>query len=103
MLFKIVKAEYLGDFKLALEYDNGAKVISDMKPALKLEKRKVFEPIKNEENFKTFKLSFGTVVWGDELDIAPEFLLCHSQPQANDTTSLRAINYAKSLYEEVLQ
>lgn len=99
MILKIVNAEYAGEYKLSLEYNNGAKVLSDLSEALREEKRVIFEPIKDLAGFKNFALEHGTVVWNGELDIAPEFLLYHSTSRADDKTSIDTIGYAKSLYQ----
>ena len=38
-------------------------------------KGEVFEPLKNNDVFREFKIEFGTITWEDgEIDIAPEYL-----------------------------
>lgn len=39
-----------------------------------LEKRKIFEPLKEINYFKNFELKLNTIVWENEADFAPEFL-----------------------------
>ena len=42
-------------------------------------KGEVFEPLKNNDFFREFKIEFGTITWGDgEIDIAPEYLYKNS-------------------------
>lgn len=42
-------------------------------------KEEVFEPLKNNDVFREFKIEFGTITWGDgEIDIAPEYLYKNS-------------------------
>ncbi|MDD7160785.1 MAG: DUF2442 domain-containing protein, partial [Candidatus Ornithospirochaeta sp.] len=42
-------------------------------------KGEVFEPLKNNDVFREFKIEFGTITWGDgEIDIAPEYLYKNS-------------------------
>ncbi len=60
---KIVKAEYLGAFKLFLEFSDGAEKVYDGKELLH---GPAFEPLQDEEVFKNFKLVRGAVTWLDE-------------------------------------
>jgi hypothetical protein len=46
----------------------------DLKDSIFNDKRPIFAKLRNLDNFKDFKLDHSTVVWFDELDLAPEFL-----------------------------
>ena len=39
------------------------------------ENRLIFQPLKDVSYFKTFTLRLNTIVWENEADFAPEFLL----------------------------
>jgi hypothetical protein len=74
MLHDVVKATYRGEYRIELEFDNGQKGVVDFSkyPA----RGGVFERFKDLEFFRSFSVNpeFGALVWGDEIDIAPETL-----------------------------
>lgn len=81
MLLHVIQADYLGDYKLRLKFNNGAQDIVD----LELEQYgEVFEPLRDKEVFRQFTLTGRTVEWPTGADFAPEFLL-----QAAGLTSKR--------------
>lgn len=72
MIF-LSEVKYDGDYRLWVRFSTGETGIADLKDALW---GPVFEPLKNIEIFKKFKLSetLHTVVWENGADIAPETL-----------------------------
>jgi hypothetical protein len=67
----VTNAEYAQEYRLLLTFsDNNTKLV-DLKNHLYGE---VFEPLKDTEKFKQFKLSDWTVEWENGADYAPEFL-----------------------------
>lgn len=72
-MLEICNAEYIEDYRIELTFSDGVIGIVDLNGDLW---GPVFEPLKNKEYFKHFKLSktFGTIVWDNEADFAPEFL-----------------------------
>ena len=64
------------DFLLFLEFDNGEKKEFDCKNIFD---KKPFQVLKDKSFFKKAKVEFGTVVWSDEIDIAPETLYFESR------------------------
>jgi len=70
-LLWIIKAEYADDYKLLLTFSNNVIKLVDLENCLYGE---VFEPLKNIENFKQFRLSDWTVEWYNGADFAPEYL-----------------------------
>ncbi len=72
-LHEVIKAKYLGDYRLSLTFDNRKKGEVDLKDRLWGE---VFLPLKNKEYFKKFKVDsdLGTISWPNGADIAPETL-----------------------------
>ncbi len=74
MLIDITDAKYREDYRLEVVFEDGNRGIVDFSeyPA----KGGVFSQFKNMEFFKSFVVSkdLGTIVWGDEIDIAPETL-----------------------------
>ena len=59
------------DYKLLVKFDNGEEKCFDMKPLLRYP---VYEELKDEFLFKEAKVSYGTVVWNEEIDIDPDRL-----------------------------
>jgi len=67
----VIKAEYIDDYKIKLEFSNGLKKIVDCKGYLKGE---IFKPLKDKKYFKKFFVDGWTIAWSNGADIAPETL-----------------------------
>lgn len=65
------------DYKLIITFANGEQRIYDALPLLE---KKIFEPLKNLSLFMSAKVDGDTVVWNDDIDIAPEHLYECSKP-----------------------
>jgi len=70
-LLWVTKAEYADEYKLLLTFNNDVTKLVDLKCSLYGE---VFEPLRDIEKFKQFKLSDWTVEWNNGADFAPEYL-----------------------------
>lgn len=66
---RIKDVQALEDYKILVTFDNGEKRIKDMKPYLE---KGVFRKIKDEKIFKSVKLAYGTVSWGDSIDLCAD-------------------------------
>lgn len=66
---RIKEVQALEDYKILVIFDNGEKKIKDMKPYLE---NGVFKKLKDEEFFKSVKLAYGTVSWGDNIDLCAD-------------------------------
>ncbi len=75
-MIEVTGAKYLQDYKVWLEINNGKSGEVDLESHLW---GTVFVPLKNIEEFKKFKISneLGTLIWENEADFAPEFLLAN--------------------------
>lgn len=73
MFLHVRQAEYDGDYRIRLRFNDGAEGIVDLKDALEGE---IFEPLKNIANFRAFRVDpdIETIVWENGADMAPEFL-----------------------------
>ncbi len=71
MFLHIIQAQYRKDYKVWLSFNDGAEGEIDLATELYGE---IFEPLKNKEFFKTFKLEGHTLSWSNGADFAPEFL-----------------------------
>lgn len=65
------------DYTLELTFADGEKRFFDVKPMLG---KPICEKLNNPEFFMRAKADCGTVVWDDEVDIAPEYLYEFSTP-----------------------
>jgi hypothetical protein len=73
MLPRITDARYIADHTIWLRFADGVEGEVDLSRELEGE---VFEPLKDEEYFKSFRLhpELKTLVWPNGADFAPEFL-----------------------------
>lgn len=73
MFLHVVKAEYINEYKINIQFNNGEAGTIDLKDELYGE---VFEPLKDLNNFKKFRIDpeLETIVWESGVDLAPEFL-----------------------------
>jgi hypothetical protein len=65
----------LPDYQLLLTFANGEKAIFDVKPYLD---KGVFSALRDESLFKSVRVSFDTVEWGNGADLCPEVLYANS-------------------------
>ena len=77
MFHTIYSIETLDNYSLKLTFDNMEVRIFDLTPYLD---KGIFQKLKDKNLFKTAKISFDTVAWGEEIDIDPETLYEDSRP-----------------------
>lgn len=65
------------DYTLLLTFADGTKRIYDARPLLE---KAIYSQLKNLAFFLRAKVECGTVVWNDDIDIAPEHLYECSEP-----------------------
>lgn len=73
MLVHIVEAEYVGDYKIWLRFNDGAEGEVNLAEELA---GPIFRPLRNVAVFRQFRLhpELRTIVWPNGADFAPEFL-----------------------------
>jgi hypothetical protein len=71
LLIKVIDAKYVEGFKIKLKFNDGKTKVVDFKDQLW---GGIFEPLKDVEYFKKFKLNPFTIEWKNGADFAPEFL-----------------------------
>ncbi len=77
MLTDVVSVCVLPEFHLELEFNNGERRKFDMRPLLSISPwNRVATPVL----FDRVQVSYGTVVWPGEIDVAPETLYDDSVP-----------------------
>jgi len=70
----VKEATYEGDYNIRLKFNNGEEGIANLKKTIFNDKRKIFSQLKKESNFTKFKIEHSTIIWSNELDLAPEYL-----------------------------
>ena len=74
ILLKVIKAEYIGNYKLNLLFNDGLSGVVDLKEKVFTDHRSVFKPLQNIAFFKKFKQNRWTIEWENGVDLAPEYL-----------------------------
>ena len=67
----VIKVRPLDDYKLELTFKNDEVRLFDMKPYLE---KGIYKELKDENKFKTVRISFDSIEWCNKADIDPEFL-----------------------------
>ena len=70
----IEQAKYQEGYKIFLGFDDGLKGIVDLKNFIFNNDFSAFKRLQDKKQFKDFNLENHTLVWGNDLDLAPEFL-----------------------------
>jgi len=83
-LIDVITVKTLPDYKLFLKFETGENKIFDFKPKLDMP---VFRKLKNEKLFNMAHVEYGTVVWDDNTDIAPERLYSDGVLVCDDTVN----------------
>ena len=73
-MLEVKQATYTGEYTLRLVFNNGMEGTANLKETIFDDKRAVFSVLKEETNFKNFKVEHSTVIWSDQLDLASEYL-----------------------------
>lgn len=68
---EIIDVKPMEDYKLLITFKNSEKKVKDMKPYLE---KDVFKKLRNKDFFNTVSISFGTICWGEEIDICADSL-----------------------------
>ena len=71
MFLEISKAEYLGDYRIRLWFNNDEVRVVDLADSLCGE---AFLPLRDKDYFKQFSIRFNTIEWENGADFAPEYL-----------------------------
>lgn len=65
------------DYTLVITFENGEKRIYNARPLLD---KPIFSQLNNKSFFMKAKAAYGTVIWNEDIDIAPEHLYECSSP-----------------------
>ena len=67
----------LSEFRLLLTFDNSERRLFDVRPYLT---KGVFSELTDESLFRSVRVCFDTVEWGNGADLCPEVLYAESEP-----------------------
>ena len=73
-MLEVERAEYSGDYTIHLVFNNGKTGTANLEQTIFSEDRPIFSKLKEKSHFRNFRLKNNTMVWCDELDLAPEYL-----------------------------
>jgi hypothetical protein len=73
---KVIDAIYIRDYLIAFQFQDGTRKVIDFKNELW---GAVFEPLRDINVFKKFKLNYYTIEWENGADFAPEFLYNYTE------------------------
>jgi hypothetical protein len=79
----VTNAEYLGEYKVKLAFNDGAKGLVNLENfILNAKPNGMFKPLQDLKNFATVKYDKDarTITWFNEADLAPEYLREILQP-----------------------
>jgi len=71
MFLEVVKAEYLGGYRIKLWFNDHVSKTVDLQSSLN---GAVFEPLKDLARFQRFTVKYNTIEWENGADLAPEYL-----------------------------
>ncbi|MFH1007553.1 MAG: DUF2442 domain-containing protein [Candidatus Latescibacterota bacterium] len=73
MMLEVTKARYEKEYRIRIEFNDGKSGVVDLKDDLW---GSVFEPLKDQNEFKRFTVSeiLHTISWENDADFAPEYL-----------------------------
>ena len=71
MVVYVSMVEPQDNYKLLVTFENNEKKLFDCTELLN---RKIYEPLKNKAFFNNVHVEYGTAVWNEKIDIAPEHL-----------------------------
>ena len=74
MPLKIDDAEYLGNYRVHLTFNDGREGVVDLYPLINDKPQSVFAAFSDEAFVRQFGLEHGTLCWPGERDVAAEYL-----------------------------
>ncbi len=84
ILIKVIDAKYIEGYKIKFRFNDGKTKTIDFQDQLWGE---MFDPLKNKDYFKKFKLNPFSIEWENGADFAPEFLYNFGESKKNKATT----------------
>ncbi|MCK4761261.1 MAG: DUF2442 domain-containing protein [Candidatus Aminicenantes bacterium] len=87
MALETVKAEYIEDYKIRLEFSDNTERVVDFKPFLEQSKNPMTTKYLDKEEFRKFKIEYGDLTWND-------YELCFPTIDLYDDNILKSVSHA---------
>lgn len=84
----VVAAEYAGEFRVQLRFNDGLTKIVDLRPLLV---GPVFKPLRTPSDFRHFFIEAGTLGWPCGADLAPETLYALPEVTAPSSVTMTEV------------
>jgi len=73
-LLSVISAEYIGDYKIKVRFDDSTSGIADFRQKVSTDHRPIIRELFDLKKFKAFTVEADTIVWDNGVDFAPEFI-----------------------------
>ena len=74
MILHVVSAEYAGDYKIKVKFNDSTSGIADFKQKVTTDHRSIIRELSDLKKFRDFTVDEFTIVFGNGVDFAPEFI-----------------------------
>ena len=74
MILCVTSAEYGGDYKIKVKFNDSTSGIADFKQKVSTDHRPIIRELQDIELFKNFWIEADTITWSNGVDFAPEFI-----------------------------
>ena len=74
MLLQVEKANYINNYQLHIQFNDGTEGDVDFKNTIFEDNRLIFKQLREVDKFKNFKIALNTICWSNDLDLAPEYI-----------------------------
>ncbi len=72
-MLSVINAEYVSEYQIKLQFSDNRSGIANLGDFILNGKLKPFSRLKELHEFRSFSVKY-TVIWGEDLDLAPEYL-----------------------------
>jgi len=70
----IIEAKHVKYYEIWIKFNDGVEGIVDLESTITNDHREIFRELKDEDQFRRFRVDADTIVWENGLDLAPEYL-----------------------------
>ena len=74
MILCVTSAEYAGDYKIKVKFNDSTSGIADFKQKVSTDHRPIIRELQDIELFKNFWIEADTITWRNGVDFATEFI-----------------------------
>ena len=73
-MIHVVSAEYAGDYKIKVAFNDSTSGIADFKQKVSTDHRPIIRELIDLNKFRDFTVDAFTITWSNGVDFAPEFI-----------------------------